>query len=86
MRINFDVKNNFKNNLEYELDIAITKRSEHKLDYSTFGDLGKIIYSIWGVFQYKFNINLKSVNEVMIDLNRLRVSIAHCTPLAKKGN
>jgi len=24
------------------------------------------------------------VNETLIDLNRLRVPIAHCTPLAKK--
>ena len=31
-----------------------------------------------------FNIKLKSVNEVMIDLNRLIVSIGHSTPLAKK--
>ena len=31
-----------------------------------------------------FNRNLISVNEVMVDLNRLRVPIAHCTPLVAK--
>ena len=60
MRRNFDVKYNVKNNLEYELDTAIIKRSEHKIDYSTFGDLGKIINSIWGVFQYKIKVGKRS--------------------------
>ncbi|WP_052184256.1 Swt1 family HEPN domain-containing protein [Psychroserpens sp. Hel_I_66] len=83
-KVDFKVRDNVKNNLEYELDTSHTKRSEHKIDYSTFGDLRKIINSQWEIFKPKFNRSLKSVNEVMIDLNRLRVPIAHCTPLADK--
>jgi hypothetical protein len=60
MKRHFDVKNNVKNNLGYELDTALTKRSEHKIDYSTFGDLRKIINSNWGVFQYKFKVGRRS--------------------------
>jgi Swt1-like HEPN len=84
IKIDSRVQENVKNNMEYELDTAHTKRSEDKIDYTTFGDLRKIINSNWEVFSYKFNRNLNSVNEVMIDLNRLRVPIAHCTPLAPK--
>ncbi|WP_051238720.1 Swt1 family HEPN domain-containing protein [Gaetbulibacter saemankumensis] len=83
-KIDLRVKENVKNNIEYELDTSHTKRSDQKIDYTTFGDLRKIINTHWNVFGNKFNRNLNSVNEVMIDLNRLRVSIAHCTPLAEK--
>lgn len=78
------VKRNVERNLEYELDTSHTKRSERAIDYTTFGDLRKIINNHWEVFSGKFSRNLNSVNEVLIDLNRLRVSIAHCSPLVKK--
>lgn len=78
------VKRNVETNLRYELDTTHTKRSQHNIDYTTFGDLRKIINSNWNQFESLFNRNLSSVNEVMIDLNRLRVPIAHCTPLAAK--
>jgi hypothetical protein len=78
------VKRNVENNLEYELDTAHTKRSERRIDYTTFGDLRKIINTHWDVFSMKFKRNLRSVNEVLIDLNRLRVPIAHYSPLVKK--
>lgn len=78
------VKKNVEMNLKYELDTTHTKRSEHKIDYTTFGDLRKIINSQWSILKPVFNRSLSSVNEVMIDLNRLRVPIAHCTPLAAK--
>jgi hypothetical protein len=78
------VKRNVERNLEYELDTAHTKRSERAIDYTTFGDLRKIINNHWEVFSVKFSRNLNSVNEVLIDLNRLRVSIAHCSPLAER--
>lgn len=78
------VKRNVEANLRYELDNTHTKRSQHNIDYTTFGDLRKIINSNWSQFESLFNRNLSSVNEVMIDLNRLRVPIAHCTPLAAK--
>jgi hypothetical protein len=78
------VKRNVEMNLKYELDTTHTKRSEHKIDYTTFGDLRKIINSNWSIFEPIFNRNINSVNEVLIDLNRLRVPIAHCTALAIK--
>lgn len=78
------VKENVKNNLDYELDTTHTKRSDSEIDYTTFGDLRKIINSNWTIFESKFERNLNSVNEVIIDLNRIRVSIAHCTSLADK--
>ncbi|SED99654.1 Swt1 family HEPN domain-containing protein [Polaribacter dokdonensis] len=78
------VKRNVERNLDYELDTSHTKRSERAIDYTTFGDLRKIINNHWEVFSEKFSRNLNSVNEVLIDLNRLRVSIAHCSPLAEK--
>lgn len=83
-KVDSRVKENVKNNLEYELDTTHTKRSEQRIDYTTFGDLRKIINSNWDVFERQFKRSLNSVNEVMIDLNRIRVSIAHCTPLAQK--
>lgn len=78
------VKRNVERNLEYELDTSHTKRSERAIDYTTFGDLRKIINNHWEVFSKEFCRNLNSVNEVLIDLNRLRVSIAHCSPLAER--
>lgn len=78
------VKRNVDNNLDYELDTTHTKRSYKKIDYTTFGDLRKIINQNWSAFESSFTRNRNSVNEVLIDLNRIRVSIAHCTPLAKK--
>ncbi|QXP70775.1 hypothetical protein H0I29_01370 [Polaribacter sp. R2A056_3_33] len=83
-RIDSRVKRNVGNNLEYELDTSHTKRSERRIDYTTFGDLRKIINTHWDVFNVKFKRNLTSVNEVLIDLNRLRVPIAHCSPFVKK--
>ncbi len=83
-KVDVRVKDNVKNNLRYELDMPHSKRSDNNIDYTTFGDLRKIINSDWPVFESKFNRNLNSVNEVMINLNRLRVSIAHCTPLVDK--
>ncbi|MFD1315226.1 Swt1 family HEPN domain-containing protein [Namhaeicola litoreus] len=83
-KVDFRVKENVKNNLEYELDTPQTKRSENEIDYSTFGDLRKIINVNWTDFEPKFCKSLKSINETLINLNRLRVPIAHCTPMAPK--
>ncbi len=83
-KIDRRVRHNVSNNMEYEFDTSHTKRSEHKIDYTTFGDLRKIINADWRIFQPKFNRNLTSVNEVLVDINRLRVPIAHCTPLVDK--
>lgn len=78
------VQKNVNNHLNYELDTTHTKRSERKIDYTTFGDLRKIINNHWSIFEPKFKRKINSVNEVLIDLNRIRVSIAHCSLLATK--
>lgn len=83
-KVDYRVNKNVDNNLSYELSTTHTKRSDKKIDYTTFGDLRKIINNHWSIFKSKFKRNLNSVNEVLIDLNRIRTSIAHCTPLAKK--
>lgn len=83
-KVDYRVRENVKRNLEYELDTPHTKRSEQKIDYATFGDLRKIINTNWADFQSKFNRNMSSVNEILIDLNRIRVPIAHSTPLARR--
>lgn len=83
-KIDYRVNKNVENNLEYELSTTHTKRSHKKIDYTTFGDLRKIINNHWDIFESRFERNLNSVNEVLIDLNRIRTSIAHCTALAKK--
>lgn len=83
-KVDYRVNKNVDNNLGYELSTTHTKRSDKKIDYTTFGDLRKIINNHWFIFEPKFKRNLSSVNEVLIDLNRIRSSIAHCTPLAKK--
>lgn len=83
-KVDYKVSENVKRNLEYELDTPHSKRSQHNIDYTTFGDLRKIINSNWRDFQFKFNRNLRSVNEILIDLNRIRVPIAHSTPLAQR--
>lgn len=66
-RVDAKVRSNVSNNMEYELDTTHTKRSNQNIDYTTFGDLRKIINSQWKIFEPKFKRNLNSVNEVMYD-------------------
>ncbi len=77
-----DVKENAEANRKREADAAITPRSERPIDYTTFGEISKIIQSNWDVFGDMFN-NRSGVTRVLTSLNLLRRPIAHCAPLAE---
>jgi hypothetical protein len=75
------VKANVKRSIKREREAAVTPRSTSPIDYTTFGELGEIIKSNWGLFGSVFN-DIKAVEKVMANLNSLRNPIAHCSPLA----
>lgn len=65
-----------------EIDNGITERSEFSIDYTTFGELSKIINSNWELFGTVFK-SQKAVEKIMASLNLLRGPIAHCCPLSE---
>lgn len=65
-----------------ERDSGVTIRSEHAIDYSTFGELSQIIVGTWDIFGSLFN-SQRALERVMGNLNILRGPIAHCAPLAE---
>ncbi|HEY2335235.1 MAG TPA: Swt1 family HEPN domain-containing protein [Solirubrobacterales bacterium] len=65
-----------------EIDLAVTPRSDHPIDYTNFGELGQIIVQNWEVFDQTFT-SKRAVERVMASLNTLRGPIAHCSPLAE---
>jgi hypothetical protein len=65
-----------------EIDKGVTPRSDHPIDYTTFGELGQIITTNWDLFDQTFS-SKKAVEKVMASLNTLRGPIAHCSPLAE---
>lgn len=75
------VQKNAQQNKKREAASAVTPRSEHLIDYTTFGELGDIIQQNWGVFGDMFR-DLSAVRRVLSNLNTLRASIAHCNALA----
>ena len=75
------VKDSAKKNIDRERDAGITARSEHEIDYITFGELADIITSNWGVFADTFS-SRAAVTRVFSSLNLLRSPIAHCSLLA----
>lgn len=70
-----------ENRRQRELDTGMTPRSDDRLDYTTFGELGEIIKGNWDIFGGIFS-SIKAVERVMANLNSLRGPIAHCSPLA----
>lgn len=76
------VKDAVKQNMQNELDFALTPRSNEKLDYTTFGQLGDIVKKNWSCFGDTFNSS-RGFTKVMTYLNLLRSPIAHCCPLAE---
>lgn len=77
------VKSEVKKRIKKEIDSAVTIRSTDPIDFTTFGELGEIVKSNWGIFN---GIGFKSVRAfegVMAKLNTLRGPIAHCTELAE---
>lgn len=76
-----EVRENAEKNREKEEEAAITPRSDEMIDYTTFGELAKIIESNWELFGDVFR-NKKALIRVLNGLNVLRAPIAHCSPLA----
>jgi hypothetical protein len=67
---------------QQEIDSGVTPRSDSLIDYTNFGELGKIIGTNWDLFDQTFT-SQKAVGRLMHDLNTLRGPIAHCSPLAE---
>jgi hypothetical protein len=62
-----------------EIDSGITPRSEHLIDYTTFGELSQLITDNWELFDPVFQ-SKTAVSNVSNQLNLLRGPIAHCNP------
>jgi len=62
-----------------EVDSGITPRSEHFIDYTTFGELSQLITDNWELFDPVFQ-SKTAVSNVSNQLNLLRGPIAHCNP------
>lgn len=76
-----DIKSHVEKNIQRESDSGFTQRSEHKIDYTTFGELSQIVNSSWVAFDDLFT-SQRAFQKIMNSLNLLRGPIAHCTPLA----
>ena len=76
------IKKNAKENMQREIDSGITIRSEHEIDYTTFGELGEIVRNKWSDFDPIFS-SQKAFTKIMTNLNTLRGPIAHCCKLAE---
>lgn len=77
-----NVRKNVKENMQRDIDSGFTQRSDHEIDYTTFGELAEIVRKNWTHFADIFNSE-KAFNRVMHSLNLLRGPIAHCSPLAE---
>jgi hypothetical protein len=76
------VRKNAQENMQRDIDSGFTQRSDHEIDYTTFGELAEIVRKNWSHFADIFNSD-KAFNRVMHSLNLLRSPIAHCSPLAE---
>jgi hypothetical protein len=81
-RVPEDVRIEAEQSQKRESDSGVTPRSENLIDYTNFGDLGKIINKNWDLFDQTFT-SQKAVGRIMWNLNTLRGPIAHCSPLAE---
>lgn len=79
--IHYSIKENVNRNIESEMNSRLSKRSEDLIDYTLFSDLKKIITYNWDDFKNHFTKPKKHVGDILDDLNKLRWSIAHCTPM-----
>jgi len=76
------IKTNVDNNINREVESGFTQRSEMKIDYTTFGELGQIVSGNWEAFDDLFK-NPRAFQKIMTSLNLLRGPIAHCCALAE---
>lgn len=75
-----EVVESVRKNMANEADSGVTIRSEEQIDYTTFGELSKIIISNWALFEPIFTTR-SALQRVLSSLNLLRAPIAHCCPL-----
>lgn len=80
-KVSDEIKKNVDLNIRREEESGFTQRSESKIDYTTFGELGNIVSSNWDAFSDLFR-NDRAFKKIMVSLNLLRGPIAHCCPLA----
>ncbi len=81
-KVNPAIVVNVDNNIKREEESGFTQRSELKIDYTTFGELGQIVSNNWEAFSDLFK-NPRAFQKIMTSLNLLRGPIAHCCPLAE---
>jgi hypothetical protein len=81
-KVNPTIITNVDNNIKREEESGFTQRSELKIDYTTFGELGQIVSGNWDAFADLFK-NPRAFQKIMTSLNLLRGPIAHCCPLAE---
>jgi len=82
LKVSPAVKTNVEANMNREAESGFTQRSEMKIDYTTFGELGQIVSGNWQAFDDLFK-NSRAFQKIMTSLNLLRGPIAHCCPLAE---
>lgn len=79
-----DIKDSVELLIKKEVKEGIRRRSENELDYTTFGELGKIIVKNWSIFAGLFSSsNQEGVTKVFYKLNLARGPIAHCGVLSE---
>lgn len=76
------IRQSAKTNMQREIDSGVTLRSEHEIDFTTFGELGEMVRNNWDDFDAIFS-SQKAFTKIMTSLNVLRAPIAHCSPLAE---
>jgi hypothetical protein len=76
------IKTDVESRRQREIDTGMTPRSDDRLDFTTFGELGELIKCNWAIFGGMFS-SVKAVERIMSNLNSLRGPIAHCSPLAE---
>lgn len=81
-KVKEEIRKNVENNIKREEESGFTQRSEQKVDYTTFGELGQIVTNNWEAFEDIFR-NPRAFQKIMTNLNLLRGPIAHCCPLAE---
>lgn len=81
-KVSLAIRTNVDSNLSREVESGFTQRSELKIDYTTFGELGQIVSSNWEAFEDLFK-NPRAFQKIMTSLNLLRGPIAHCCALAE---
>jgi hypothetical protein len=64
-----------------ELDSGFELRSDHDIDYTTFGELSVLITNNWELFEPIFS-SKSAVSSILNRLNILRGPIAHCCEMS----